>query len=426
MQLFRIQSLSRQLFAGLLACLLLGLVNSPVLLFAQEAVEQKPVESESATAQELLGISTDKPTDGQFVDLGDGRFMVPYTATLPGTSIEFSMVPIPGGEFQMGSTDEERPDESPTFKVIVEPFWMSKYEVTWAEYQRYMQMDKAFKAMQEDGVRVVSAETEIDAVTAPSALYEPEFTYEAGQEPDQPAATITQFAAKQYTKWLSLSSGQFYRLPFESEWEYACRAGTTTKYYFGDEDDDMMDHAWYEDNADMERHPVGELEPNPWGLYDMYGNVNEWTLDQYDENGYTQIKDKDLSNPLTVEESFHQPTILYPRVLRGGSWELPLEDCSSTSRFPSHTKDWRSTDPNYPKSPWWFTDSPGTGAGFRIMRPLNDIDRAAKSTFWDADLERITKEARNRIEDNGRGAVAPVDTNLHTDIEKIGMSLDDE
>lgn len=375
----------------------------------------------------VQGIVTEKPTEGRSVDLGDGRFMVPYVSKIPGTEIEFSMVPIPGGTFEMGNEDGED-DEQPTFKVELKPFWIAKYEITWSEYKRYMQMEKALKALQESGVRIVDESNKVDAVTAPSALYDPSFTYNAGQEPEQAAATITQYAAKQYTKWLSLSDGNFYRLPYESEWEYACRAGTDTKFYFGDDADELEEHAWFENNADEERHAVGELKPNPWGLYDMYGNVSEWVLDQYSEEGYVQAKDFEDGKTATLEESFHKPTKLFPRVIRGGSFLQTDEECNSFARFPSDSKEWRSADPNYPKSPWWFTDEPATGVGFRIVRQLEPATRAEKESVWEADLERIKRDANNRIEANGRGTYGIVDQKLDEDIEELDedLSLDDD
>ena len=205
------------------------------------------------------GIVKEKPAEGRFVETDQG-YMVPYTATIPGTDVTFEMVPIPGGKFQMGSPEDEedrRDDEGPQFEVTVQPFWIGKHEVTWAEYKKYMELDKHFKSFQQAKTRIINDENRQDAITAPSSLYDPSFTFEAGEEPNEPAATMTQYAAKQYTKWLSLLSGPFYRLPYEAEWEYACRAGTTTAFYFGDDPDELEEHAWYYDNSDELRHAVG-------------------------------------------------------------------------------------------------------------------------------------------------------------------------
>jgi len=364
------------------------------------------------------GIVKEKPAEGRFVETDQG-YMVPYTATIPGTDVTFEMVPIPGGKFQMGSPEGEedrRDDEGPQFEVTVQPFWIGKHEVTWAEYKKYMQLDKHFKSFQQAKTRIINDENRQDAITAPSSLYDPSFTFEAGEEPNEPAATMTQYAAKQYTKWLSLLSGPFYRLPYEAEWEYACRAGTTTAFYFGDDPDELEEHAWYYDNSDELRHAVGELKPNPWGLYDMYGNVAEWVLDEYDEDHYGQFEGKSIS----LTDSFNQPEELYPRVLRGGSWELELEDCRSAARLASDDEEWKLEDPNFPKSPWWYTDTPGLGTGFRLVRPLHaPADRDAQEVFWRADLEEIVEDTKNRITDNGRGAFGIVDPDLPTAIEQI-------
>jgi len=230
---------------------------------------------------------------------------------------------------------------------------------------------------------------------------------------------MSQYAAKQYTKWLSLTEGNFYRLPTEAEWEYACRAGTTTAYYFGDDADQLDDHAWHYDNGDEERHEVGELEPNPWGLYDMYGNVAEWVLDSYSEDGYqAQAKlEGSKASALTADEAWARAEKLFPRVVRGGSFELEPKYCRSAARFGSHDKDWSIEDPNFPKSPWWFTDTPGLGIGFRLIRPLNPPDgRDAKESFWKADIAKIRRDAKNRIESNGRGSWGVVDADLPSDI----------
>jgi sulfatase modifying factor 1 len=361
------------------------------------------------------GLVKNKPPAGRSIKV-DGGFMVAYEATIPGTDVKFTMIPIPGGKFTMGSPvdeDDRRDDEGPQFEVTVEPFWMGKYEVTWGEYRKFMQLDKVFKAFNGKGIRSITSDNKVDAVTAPSSLYD-STPYLSGGEANQPAASMTQFAAKQYTKWLSLTSNTFYRLPTEAEWEYACRADTITAFYFGEDDEDLKHHAWNVETADDERHPVGQLRPNPWGLY---GNVAEWVLDQYDEDGYTHVAE---GASVTTQQAFAKPTKLFPRVIRGGSFELEPEDCRSAARMGSDDKDWKTADPNFPKSPWWFADFPGFGVGFRIVRPLAEPkSRAAKNAVWDADVESIVDDAKNRIIENGRGAFGAVDASLPNDISKL-------
>ena len=389
-----------------------------------EATQKATKESKDKSEAQKLppGIVKEKPAKGRSVKVANG-YMVPYTATIPGTKVKFEMLPIPGGTFKMGSPESEEDrsdDEGPQIEVTVEPFWMAKYEVSWNEYKQFMRLDKVFKAFQQRGLRKIEGEHKVDAITAPSSLYDPTFTYEAGQGPNQPAATMSQFAAKQYTKWLSLLGDDFYRLPYEAEWEYACRAGTTTAFYFGDDADDLEDHAWYWENSDEERHDCGELKPNPWGLYDMYGNVAEWVLDKYSEDGYAHVKNKKG----TAADVYTKPDEPYPLVLRGGSWELEAEDCRSASRFASDDEDWKGSDPNYPQSPWWYTDSPGLGTGFRIIRPYKvPKTRKEKEVFWDAGLETILDDAKNRIDANGRGAFGYVDPKLP---DAIGTLTDED
>ena len=373
---------------------------------------------DTTSAGERLGISTTKPAEGPFVEI-PGGYMVPYKGKIPGTDVEFEMIPIPGGTFKMGSPDGEadrRADEGPQIEVKVEPFWMGKHEVTWSEYMTFMDLDAVFKQFQQKSLRPVDRTQMDKVITAPSSLYDPSFTFEAGEEPDQPAATVSQFAAKQYTKYISLLNDDFYRLPTEAEWEYACRAGTTTAYYFGDDPKDLKKHAWIADNSDDERHTVGKKKPNPWGLHDMYGNVAEWVLDGYSENGYA----RNAGKTVTTAEATEQPTKLFPRVLRGGSWELDAEDCRSAARMKSHDDEWKSEDPNFPRSPWWYTTSPALGAGFRVIRPYQaPATPAERAPYWDADVQQIKKDCENRIDANGRGAFGIIDPTLPAAIEAL-------
>lgn len=381
--------------------------------------ENRPVVRKVQTIDfSLPGLSKQKPESGPSVAI-DGGYMVPYSTTIPGTNVTFEMIPIPGGKFLMGSPDSEqghRSDEGPQVEVSVEPFWMGKYEVTWAEYKQYMRLERVFKEFDRRQVREVNEETKLDAVTAPSSLYDPSFTFEAGHEPDQPCASLTQYAAKQYTKYLSLLSGSFYRLPYEAEWEYACRAGTTTAYYFGDDPEMLKEHGWFYDNADDFRQAVGQKKPNPFGLYDMYGNVSEWVLDQYEKDAYKRL----VGKTSTAEETFTQPTKLYPRVSRGGSWELHAEDCRSAARLKSDDEEWKSKDPAEPKSPWWYTDSLSLGVGFRLMRPLRAPESSeARDAFWAADIEEIQYDVDNRVLENGRGSQGIIDKDLPDAIKNL-------
>jgi sulfatase modifying factor 1 len=365
-----------------------------------------------------LGLVSEQPKEGRFVKTSEG-YMVPYTATIPGTDVEFEMVPIPGGKFKMGSPDGEKgrkPAEGPQFEVEVEPFWMGKFEITWAEYREFMKLTDVFKSF--EGVqpprRAVTKDNQADAVTSPSNLYDPTFTFRNGQKPRLPAVTMSQYAAKQYTKWLSLLSGDFYRLPTEAEWEHAARADQKTAYFFGDDPAQLGKYAWSFDNSTETTHEVGQKQPSPWGLYDIYGNASEWVLDQYLPEGYKKFGGR-LTN---WKDAIVWPTKLFPRVLRGGSWDADAADCRSASRRGSSDDEWRETDPNSPKSPWWFTEPEALGVGFRIIRPLKPAAEADRAKYWDSDLASITLDAKDRL-DQGRGARGVVDPNLPDAVQKL-------
>ena len=162
-----------------------------------------------------IGMSATKPESGPSVAV-DGRYMVPYTLKVPGSEVTFEMIPIPGGVVRMGSPESEeghQEDEGPQLRVTVGPMWVAKYETTWKQYKLYMSMYRLFKSLANGGLRKVDATNAADAVTAPTELYDQTFTFEFGEDDDLPAATMTQFSAKQFTKWLSKLTGQQYRLP---------------------------------------------------------------------------------------------------------------------------------------------------------------------------------------------------------------------
>ncbi len=356
----------------------------------------------SLRAQEASrpGIVQQRPESEPFVRIESG-FMVPYQQRIPGTDITFEMVPIAGGRFRMGSPRSEsarHADEGPQVSIVVEPFWMGRHEVTWKEFRIFMGLKEASRELFRNSRRSVTNDHGVDAVTAPSVIYDTCFAYEGGEGPDTPAVTMTHYAAKQYTKWLSLLLEDFYRLPSEAEWEYACRAGTTTAYSFGDDKARLADHAWFNENSREQRHVVGSKLPNPWGLHDMHGNVAEWVLDAYSADGYASIGE----GTVTSGEAIRWPTEVYPRVARGGSWELSAGECRSAARLAS-SEVWSEEDPELPNSPWWHTSFASTGVGFRLIRPLSAPESATqKERFWGAENNEFQTIVDQRIEE-GKG-----------------------
>lgn len=359
---------------------------------------------------ESLGISKTKPSSGPFVEV-DGLFLVPYKLTIPSTDVQVEMIPIPGGVCELGSDKE---DEAPKVKVTVGPMWVAKTETTWREYSVYMSMNEIFSKLASKGQRLVTDANEVDAVTAPTALYEPTFTYEYGQDPDLPAVTMTQFAAKQYSKWLSKLTGHQYRLPTEAEWEYACRAGSTSAYSFGSDEASLGEYAWFADNSEEKPHKVALKKPNAFGLYDMHGNVMEWTINGFTEDGYTEIATK--PQPIAALESVTWPKKVEGRVLRGGSWQDFAPECRSAARLGSgEEEDWKAEDPNIPLSPWWYTNDPTRGVGFRIFRSYKPLELEQITKFWEVDHEFIREDVADRLR-TGRGIKSVVDTKLPADI----------
>jgi formylglycine-generating enzyme required for sulfatase activity len=262
---------------------------------------------------------------------------------------------------------------------------MGTHEITWDTYGTFMlRLDLQLR---ERGDREpVPQDAWADAVSRPTPPYVP-MDLGMGIE-GYPAISMTQFAAKQFTKWLSMKTGRFYRLPTEAEWEYACRAGTDSAYGFGDDPDALLAHAWYFDNADDSTHPIGSKLPNAWGLHDMHGNVAEWVLDRHDEGTYGGRAGRLVVNPIAW------PTELYPRVVRGGSWDDDPEDLRSAARGRSR-RGWKVQDPQVPRSIWYHTDA--TFVGFRILRPLEPPSAEERERFWRADHESQRRvEARQR------------------------------
>lgn len=304
--------------------------------------------------------------------------MKPYTDKITDSKVTFDMLPIRGGTFKMGSPDGEagrKEDEGPVHEVKVSPFWMGKCEVTWNEYEIFMfKLDIARR--KQFGNEPTALDKFADVAARPTKPYT-DMTFGMGKE-GYPAICMTQLAAKKYCQWLSAKTGRYYRLPTEAEWEYACRAGTTTAYSFGDDASKLDEYAWSYDNSEDAYHPVGRKKPNPWGLFDMHGNVAEWCCDQYVPDFYKQFAGKLAVNPIAVPKSVE------PCVVRGGSWDDDPEGLRSAVRRGSH-KDWKQQDPQIPQSIWYYTDA--LFVGFRVVRPLVEPTPEEKAKY-EIDLDK--------------------------------------
>ena len=348
------------------------------LSHAQQTQEKGP--SVYPTAPEVAPPATKVENS----DLGPGGEAKPYKEVITGTEQSFEMTPIPGGTFLLGSPDQEkdRKDcEGPQVAVTVSPFWMSTHEVRWDEYSVFMDsLDKRRRAGSD--AEAVAQDSWADAVSRPTPPYVP-MDFDMGTK-GYPAISMTQFAAKQYTKWLSMKTGRFYRLPTEAEWEYAARAGTKTAFSFPA--DDVNEYAWWFDNCDGQYQPPGKLKPNGFGLYDMSGNVCEWCLDAFSEDGYSYLL-VDGKVPLEpVLDPVNWPTQLYPRVARGGHWDDDPDRLRSAARRGSNDS-WKAQDPQLPKSIWYHTDA--QWLGIRLVRPQNPPPFEEWSKYHDANLEEI-------------------------------------
>ncbi len=287
-------------------------------------------------------------------------------------SSSFEMIALKGGEFVMGDISKERknhPDEKPAHEVTVSPLWIGKYEVTWGLYEQFMITGDARHRNGE--LEYPTEKTKFfQVISSPTTPYMG-MDFGMGNESDHPAICMTQHAANKFCQWLSYKTGHFYRLPTEAEWEYACRAGTKGDYSCPT--DKLAEYAVLDPTQTRVGYEkVGTKKPNPWGIYDMHGNVMEWCLDQYDAVAYG-IRGRNDHDP------FIRPNRIYPRVARGGSWYDVAEDCRSSSRFYSEPS-WNDQDPQLPKSLWYLSDA--HWLGFRIVRPLKIPSAKEMHFYW--------------------------------------------
>ena len=278
---------------------------------------------------------------------------------LPNSSQKIKLVSIKGGIFQMGNNASSKANEKPARKVELAGFWMGVYEVTHDQFNVFYR---------DAGT---SQGSKVDAVTRPTAQYI-DLSWNMGKDGGFPVNSMSVDAAMMFCRWLYKNTGVFYRLPTEAEWEYACRAGSKTNYFFGNDAAQLGQYAWFKNNSKNKYQKVGLKKPNAWGLYDMLGNVAEWTADQYDPEYFKKIGDKPV-NPI------NKPSSRYPRSIRGGSY---IDDASvlSVSNRQFSNGSWNKRDPQIPKSRWWLTD--GAFVGFRIVRPISQPTAEEAEKFY--------------------------------------------
>jgi formylglycine-generating enzyme required for sulfatase activity len=210
-----------------------------------------------------------------------------------GNGVKLELVLVPAGKFMMGSPEKEANrdiDETQHEVTISQPFYMGKFLVTQEQYEK------------------------VTGVVNPSK-------YKGAKNPVE---KVTWDDAQNFCKKLSTAGGKAVRLPTEAQWEYACRAGSTTAYGFGDSDEALAQYAWYSVNSKIATHAVGEKKPNAWGLYDMHGNLWEWCQDLYGDKYYSESPKVDPQGPAKGTGA---------HVLRGGAWYTSTWDCRSAYRY---------------------------------------------------------------------------------------------
>ena len=290
-----------------------------------------------------------------------------YRQVVPGTEVFFDMVWIPSGSYLMGSPQDEpgrKPDEGPRHQVSVDSLWISTLEVTWDLFELFLNENKSlFAGLPPEKQKVV------DAVSRPTPAFE-DPSMGMGRK-GFPVVNVSPYAALTFCKWLSLVTGKFYRLPTEAEWEFVCRAGSQTAYSFGEDVKQLRQYAVYYDNSNGQYAEGGTRLPNRWGVYDMHGNVAEWTLDEYAADFY--------ANGNKLNAPWNKPTSLYSRVYRGGSWDDEAHELRSAARKKSGLA-LQKGDPQIPKSFWWYTNA--SFIGFRLVSPAKTPTEQEMKKFW--------------------------------------------
>jgi formylglycine-generating enzyme required for sulfatase activity len=263
-------------------------------------------------------------------------------------------------------------DEFPAREVTISPFFMAEIEVSWDEFLSWYTQTSAEGRTTDIGVL-----QGVDGLSGATPPY---------GNPDQgwgrnkrPAITMTYYAAEKYCEWLSLVCGKKYRLPTEAEWEYAARGGTDGPYFFegsikdyaeiglksklfGVDTSIINSYVIYQENSGGRSQLSNRVKPNPFGLKNMLGNVAEFCKDYYLEDAYSKYSDP-VTNPEVREgEKEH--------VIRGGSFLSNALELRISDRNKTNHDNWMKTDPQIPKSLWWYSDC--YHVGFRVVCEFDD------------------------------------------------------
>lgn len=273
------------------------------------------------------------------------------TTRIPGSDLTFEMVAIPSGKIS---------------GIEISEFWMGVREVSWDEFALFQE-----KQLDSDASVHPTQDYQVDAITRPTPQYI-DFSYGMGKEGGFPAVSMTRRAALAYCEWLYRKTGIFYRLPTEAEWQYVCSEGSGEKLTPSYTEISLDEYAWFAESSGEKYHPSGTKKPNQWGVYDLVGNVSEWTMDWYSEDYYTALK----SNG---EDGILWPLKKHPTSVMGSHYLSPSTDCSCQTKMAS-TAQWQKRDPQIPKSKWWNTDAPFVG--FRLVSPAVQPDVKTVEAFF--------------------------------------------
>lgn len=298
-----------------------------------------------------------------------------FIETIPGTAASISMIAIPGGEFNMGSPADEpfrKEDEGPQKKVRVSDFFMGEIEVTWDQFWAFYSETMSEGRTPPAVIYANNSREDIDAVSGPTPPFGlPDQGWGMGS---RPAITMTHYSAQTFCQWLSLKTGRKYRLPTEAEWEYAARGGTNTPYFFEGNPKKLSNEGFlknifkpdttgiysytvYVSNSNNRTKMPEDVKANPFGLKNMLGNVMEYCEDWYAEDAYESVKDGALDPKGPKKGTEH--------VVRGGHYNSDAAELRSAARSHTDHDKWLRTDPQNPKSIWWYSDI--KGIGFRVV-----------------------------------------------------------